>query len=116
MCSDHSLAKGNFAKTKMLTCCVNCCSNQSRLNKNICYYTIRGKERKDIRDVCIKATFKLGCFKISHVCPGHFMGNYFDEIQELKQCLLGSQSRPFLLTADAVPSLFPNMKDSNKLR
>ena len=50
MYSGHSVAKGTFVKTKMVTCCVKDCSNQSRFNKNVSYNEIPGQERKDIRD------------------------------------------------------------------
>ena len=48
--SYHSLAKGAFDETKMVTCCVKGYSNQSRLNKNISGHKIPDEERKAIRD------------------------------------------------------------------
>ena len=46
--------KGTVDETKMVTCCVKDCSNQSKLNKNISYHKILGVERKDIRKAWIK--------------------------------------------------------------
>ena len=44
--SDHNLAKGTFNKTKMVTCCVKGCSNQSRLNTNVSYHKLLGKQKR----------------------------------------------------------------------
>ena len=93
-------------------CTVKGCSNQSRLNKNVSYHKIPGKERKDIRDAWIRATTRP-VSKAIHVSSDHFTKDLFDESQELKGHLLCGSLR-YILKPDAVPSLFPNGKAVNK--
>ena len=47
------------------------------------------------------------------MCSDHFTKDSFNEIQELKQCLLGGNLK-YTLKSDAAPSLFPNGKAVNK--
>ena len=58
------------------------CTNQSRLNKNVSYHKIPGKERKDIRDAWIRAIARP-VPKAIHVSSDHFTKDLFDESQEL---------------------------------
>ena len=97
-----------------MTCKVKGCSNQSRLNKNVSYHKISGHERKDIRDVWIRAIARPVLPKAIHGSSEHFTEDSFDESQEPKRCLLGGNLQ-YILKPDAVPSLFPNGKAVNKL-
>ena len=113
MSSGHSLAKGTFDKAKIVTYCVNGYSNHSILN-NVSYQKISGKDRKDTKKAWIKTNQAL--LKLSIFALLFFTEDYYDKIQELKRCLLGSQSRHFLLKGDTVPFLFLNTDNANKLR
>ena len=55
-------------ETKMVTCCVKGCWNQSRLNKNVSYHKIPDEEKKDIRDAWIKTIARPVLPKVVHVC------------------------------------------------
>ena len=69
----------------MVTCCVKGCLNQSRLNKNVSYHKIPCQERRYKR--CLD---KGNCLtSLTYSC----CKDSFDESQELKQSLLGSNLR-----------------------
>ena len=108
--SGHSFAKGTFDETKMFTRCVKVCSNQSRSNKNLSYHKIPDQEKKKTRDAWISQISP----KTVHVCSDHFTKYSFDESQELKRRLLGSNFK-YILKPDAFLSLFPYDKVINKL-
>ena len=108
--SGHSLAKGTFHETRMVTCYMKGCSNQSRLNKNVSYHKIPGQERKDIKKAWTRAIARP---KAVHVCSDHFTEDSFDENQEITWHLLGGNLK-YILKPDAVPPLFPNGKAVKK--
>ena len=76
MSSGRSLAKGTFDKAKIVTYCVNGYSNHSRLNKNVSYQKIRGKDRKDIKNAWIKTNQAL--LKLSIFALLFFTEDYYD--------------------------------------
>ena len=69
----HSLAKGNFDETKMVSCRAKTCSNQSRLNK------ISGKEKKEIKDAWIRTIARP--VLPAHACSDNLTEDSFDESQ-----------------------------------
>ena len=81
MYSGHSLGKRTFDETKMVTCCVKGCSNQSRLSKDVSNHKIPGQERKGIGDAWVKAIARPVLRKGVHVCSDHFTKDSFDESQ-----------------------------------
>ena len=97
----------------MVTCCVEGCSNQSGLNKNVSYHKISGHKRKYVRDASIRAIARPVLPKAIHGSFDHLTKDSFDETQELKRCLLGSNLQ-YILKPDAIPSVFPNGKAVNK--
>ena len=66
----------------MVTCCVEGCSNQSGLNKNVFYHKIPGQDQKDVRDAWIRRISRPVLHKVVHVCSNHFTKDSFDESQE----------------------------------
>ena len=68
---------------------------------------------KSIREAWIRAIARPVRPKAVHVFTNHFTKDSFDESQELKRRLLGSNLK-YILKPDAVPSLFPNGKAVNK--
>ena len=102
----------------MVTYCVEGCSNQSRLNRNVSYHEIPDQERKDIMNAWVRAIARSIYLKLS-MCllitlpKIHLMKDSFDESQELKRCLLCGNLK-YILKPDAVSSLFPNGKAVNK--
>ena len=68
----------------MITCCMKCCSNHSRLKKHVSCNRLPNKYRKNKRDAWIKTISKSVLHKAVHVCSIHSMEDSFDKNKKLK--------------------------------